>query len=109
MRRFKRLLVVLLLAVSAMTAAAMIPSFGDLQAAPVEMASHQCECPDGCPPDGSDCPDAQLCSVMSGTGIVATAPSAMAPIQGVREVRFAVQVLRRDSLSQPPPFHPPKR
>jgi hypothetical protein len=109
MKRVRRFFVALLLAVSVTAAAAMVPSFGDLQAAPVDMAAHDCECPHGCPPDGSDCPDSQLCAVASGAGIVAAEPPASASIQGGGGHKVALAFIARDSLSRAPPFHPPKR
>lgn len=90
-----------------MTAVVAIPSFGDLKAAPVETTSHPCECPDGCPPDGSDCPDAQLCSITHG-GVVFAQPQADAAFQSAGADVFLRPVLAPDSVSRSPPLHPPK-
>lgn len=107
MHRYRRLLAIFLLAVSAMTALTAIPSFGDLKAAVVETASHPCECPDGCPPDGTDCPEAQLCSISHGTLVMAQPAVEVALFSTGAEV-FLHPALAPDSISRSPPLHPPK-
>ena len=107
MYRFRRLLAMLFVAVCVMTAVTAIPSFGDLRAAVVETASHPCECPDGCPPDGSNCPEAQLCSISHGTIVIAQ-PMAEVAFSSATAALHLPPALAPDSISRSPPLHPPK-
>jgi hypothetical protein len=108
MRRIKRILTILFLAVSAAMVTAAIPSFSDLQASPAQMTSHHCECPDGCPPDGADCPAPQPCSIVHG-GIAMAAPPPFIDFQSASEERFSAFTQSPDPHNGPPAPPPPRR